>query len=84
MKEVLFKKEYSKYETVEHEPSSPFPYFRKKIKDEILGFDSEVGPVPTKNTHYLFIKKLTILKKSSLLDLLTKCILFIECIVPLS
>jgi hypothetical protein len=58
MKEVLFKKEYSKYETVEHEPYSPFPYFRKKIKDEILGFDSEVGPVPTKK-HPLFIHKKT-------------------------
>ena len=58
MKEVLFKKEYSKYETVEHEPYSPFPYFRKKIKDEILGFDAEVGPVPTKK-HPLFIHKKT-------------------------
>lgn len=58
MKEVLFKKEYSKYETVEHEPYSPFPYFRKKIKDDILGFDAEVGPVPTKK-HPLFIHKKT-------------------------
>jgi hypothetical protein len=58
MKEVLFKKEYSKYETVEHESYSPFPYFRKKIKDEILGFDAEVGPVPTKK-HPLFIHKKT-------------------------
>ena len=58
MKEVLFKREYVKYETVEHESFSPFPYFRKKIKDEILGFDAEVGPVPTKK-HPLFIHKKT-------------------------
>jgi hypothetical protein len=58
MKEVLFKREYVKYETVEHESFSPFPYFRKKIKDEIFGFDAEVGPTPTKK-HPLFIHKKT-------------------------
>lgn len=58
MKEVLFKKEYEKYETVEHESHSPFPYFTKKIKDEILGIEAEVGPVPTKK-HPLFIHKKT-------------------------
>lgn len=58
MKEVLFKREYVKYETVEHEPYSPFPYYRKKIKDEILGFDSDVGSPPTKK-HPLFIHKKT-------------------------
>lgn len=58
MREVLFKKEYEKYETVEHESHSPFPYFTKKIKDEILGIEAEVGPVPTKK-HPLFIHKKT-------------------------
>ena len=58
MREVLFKKECEKYETVEHESYSPFPYYRKKIKDEILGFDSDVGSPPTKK-HPLFIHKKT-------------------------
>ena len=58
MKEVLFKKEYTKYETVEHEPCSPFPYFRKKIKDDLFGVEAEVGANPTKK-HPLFIHKKT-------------------------
>ena len=58
MKEVLFKKEYGKYETVEHESCSPFPYFRKKIKDELFGYETEIGPKPTKK-HPLFIHKKT-------------------------
>jgi hypothetical protein len=58
MKEVLFKKEYSKYETVEHEFCSPFPYFRKKIKNDLFGVEVEVGPNPTKK-HPLFIHKKT-------------------------
>ena len=58
MKEVLFKKEYSKYETVEHESCSPFPYFRKKIKDDLFGVEAEVGANPTKK-HPLFIHKKT-------------------------
>lgn len=58
MKEVLFKREYVKYETVEHESFSPFPYFRKKIKNDSFGVEVEVGDNPTKK-HPLFIHKKT-------------------------
>ena len=57
MKEVLFKKEYTEYETVEHETCSPFPNVRVKIKDDILGIETET-PQPTKK-HPLFTCKKT-------------------------
>ena len=58
MKEVLFKKEFVSYETIEHESYSEFPYVKRMIQSQTLNFELEDGPEPTKK-HPLFIYKKT-------------------------
>jgi len=58
MKEVLFRKEFVSYETIEHESYSEFPYVKRMIQSQTLNFELEDGPEPTKK-HPLFIYKKT-------------------------
>ena len=58
MKEVLFKKEFVSYETIEHESCSDFPLKRKIFTNDFLNLEVEVGPEPTEK-HPLFIYKKT-------------------------
>jgi len=58
MKEVLLKKEFVSYETIEHESYSEFPYVKRMIQSQTLNFELEDGPEPTKK-HPLFIYKKT-------------------------
>ena len=58
MKEVLFRKEFVSYETIEHESYSEFPYVKRMIQSQTLNFEIEYGPEPTKK-HPLFIYKKT-------------------------
>ena len=58
MKEVLFKKGFVSYETIEHESYSEFPYVKRMIQSQTLNFELEDGPEPTKK-HPLFIYKKT-------------------------
>jgi len=58
MKEVLFKKEFVSYETIEHESCSEFPLKGKIFRDDFLNLDIEEKPEPTKK-HPLFTYKKT-------------------------
>lgn len=58
MKEVLFKKEFVSYETIEHESYSEFPLKGKIVRDDFLNLELEERPEPTKK-HPLFIYKKT-------------------------
>jgi hypothetical protein len=63
MKEVLFKKEFWSYETIEHESYSEFPFKGKIIRDDFLNLELEDRPFeekpePTKK-HPLFTYKKT-------------------------
>jgi len=58
MKEVLFKKEFWSYETIEHHSCNEFPYRPKIVKNDFLNFELEDGPRPTKK-HPLFVHKQT-------------------------
>jgi hypothetical protein len=58
MKEVLFKKEFWSYETIEHHSCNEFPYKPKLIKSDFLNIELEDGPRPTKK-HPLFVHKQT-------------------------
>jgi len=58
MKEVLFKKEFWSYETIEHHSCNEFPYKPKLIKSDFLNLELEDGPRPTKK-HPLFVHKQT-------------------------
>ena len=58
MKEVLYKKEFWSYETIEHYSCNEFPYKPKLITPDFLNFEIEDGPRPTKK-HPLFVHKQT-------------------------
>jgi hypothetical protein len=58
MKEVLYKKEFWSYETIEHYSCNEFPYKPKSITPDFLNFEIEDGPTPTKK-HPLFVHKQT-------------------------
>jgi hypothetical protein len=58
MKEVLFKKEFVKYEVVEHESFSEFPRKSKIIRDELLDIEYEEMDLATKK-HPRFVRKKT-------------------------
>ena len=56
MREVLFKKEFVKYETIEHELFSPYKVEKTDTVSSIFGSDNFILSPPTKK-HPLFIKK---------------------------
>ena len=56
MREVLFKKEFVKYETIEHELFSPYQVEKTDTVSSIFGSNNSILSPPTKK-HPLFINK---------------------------